>query len=405
MRLTLSVLLLARPGRSGPASPTRLRADGTDWATVGPHKLALPSTARPLFTWAPGSSASAFSLRMADSSGRVVWDSGKTLSSRPSWRYPHTAPTLHPGATYTWRVVSYDASGTPSAAASAALHVALAPSNWTEVAWLGDAQLNVYATAFTAPPSATRVTLYVCGLGFSVVRVNGAQLNILTTAPWTNNAEVNGFSALDLTQYLMPARRSADAAMTVDENHLVISLGNGWRDRGPFPVGDGDDTKFDGAHPRMLRAKVVATLADGSLQTLSHTGDASWTAAVGPSTADSVYNGEVCVAPFAHSHGLSPLHPFSVPPLLTLACASGRRTMLVSLPRSLRWVVTLRSQRSRLRALGNRHPWCMGRAVSWCRGLCRPCKFLKLWHLWTSRHRDLGCLLLTLASASLVSSA
>ena len=289
------------------AAPTRLRADGSDWLSF--PRFALPHMARPLFTWAPGSQT-AFALELSDAAGHLVWASGKQLSTEPSVRYPPSAPALQSG-TYHWRVATYsDPSSEPSPFASAALHVAIPPADWSMAAWLGGDAVNVYTASFQTGPKSTlaSVVLYVCGLGYSSVRFNGQDLNVLTTAPWTNNAIVNGFSSLDLTPWL------ADGG---DANHVIVSLGYGWRDTNVFAVRDADskdppclackrssrrhgspqvrdDDSKDrvGAVARMLRAKVIATFNNGSTSVLTYTGDGTWQAAAGPSTADSVYNGE-----------------------------------------------------------------------------------------------------------------
>lgn len=233
-RMTVWALMVAVAG----AAPTRLRADGSDWLSF--PRFALPHMARPLFTWAPGSQT-AFALELSDAAGHLVWASGKQLSTEPSVRYPPSAPALQSG-TYHWRVATYsDPSSEPSPFASAALHVAIPPADWSMAAWLGGDAVNVYTASFQTGPksSLASVVLYVCGLGYSSVRFNGQDLNVLTTAPWTNNAIVNGFSSLDLTPWL------ADGG---DANHVIVSLGYGWRDTNVFAVRDADSKDHPALH-------------------------------------------------------------------------------------------------------------------------------------------------------------
>ena len=47
-------------------------------------------------------------------------------------------------------------------------------------------------------------TIYVCGLSYSHVRINGqpASNQLLTTSAWTNNEKRNTYSALDVTHLL-----------------------------------------------------------------------------------------------------------------------------------------------------------------------------------------------------------
>ena len=231
-------LLIAVAGAAPGAAPTRLRADGSDWLSF--PRFALPHMARPLFTWAPGTQT-AFTLELSDAAGHLVWASGKQLSTEPSVNYPPSAPALQPG-TYHWRVATYsDPSSAPSPFASAALHVAIPPADWSMAAWLGGDAVNVYTASFQTGPksSLASVVLYVCGLGYSSVRFNGHDLNVLTTAPWTNNAIVNGFSSLDLTPWL------ADGG---NANHVIVSLGYGWRDTNVFTVRDADSKDHPAVH-------------------------------------------------------------------------------------------------------------------------------------------------------------
>lgn len=101
------------------------------------------------------------------------------------------------------------------------------------------------------------VTLYVCGLGYSTVSLDGKDLNTLITAPWTNNKFVNGFSALNVTKQVLQKSLFAGEDMEVSQSaELVVSLGYGWRNRTAFTIHDGDNTT-DGAFPRMLRAAAV----------------------------------------------------------------------------------------------------------------------------------------------------
>ena len=278
----------------------QLLADGSAWhGGIGSSQVfALPAGSRPTFTWAlprpprRGAQQEAFELEIFDQSGRSVWASGTLKSATAKFVYPSTAPILLPQRTYTWSVSA--STSTSSTTAQSSFHIAPADADWHGVPWLGDTNLNVYRTSFrlrgAAMDAAARVQLYVCGLGFSVATLNGRSLNTLTTAPWTNSAKINGFLSVDITHALRRAGQAAEEG----SNTLVVALGNGWRARDAFPVRDPADRGVakDGAYPRMLRVMIVASLPDGSIQTVMHTGDGSWEAARGPVTYDSVYNGE-----------------------------------------------------------------------------------------------------------------
>ncbi|EOD26424.1 hypothetical protein EMIHUDRAFT_100487 [Emiliania huxleyi CCMP1516] len=283
--------------------PIRLRASSSDW--FASPKFALPHGSTPVFSWAPqhtdrGSVQASFNLTIWSAVGRVVW-SGDAASSQPRMRYPPDAPRLEPG-TYVWQVATREADGRISPpSAPSALHVALGHGEWDGVPWLGSASKNVYSTTFDCPAGAVTSVLYICGLGYSRVELNGHVLNTLTTAPWTQYAYVNGFSTLDVKDLLLVG----------EPNRLVVSLGRGWRDRTAFRILKGDDVASDGKVERVVRAKLVATLSTGDSVALSHTGDGKWHAAAGPTTADSVYNGEEYDARVAERLGDGPHNAIS----------------------------------------------------------------------------------------------
>ena len=121
-------------------------------------------------------------------------------STTPRLRYPASAPPLNPGSTYAFHVITYsdpDLSD-PSPRSVSPFHVA--PIDWSDTSWIGSDDDNLYRADFHVDLAAS-VVLYVCGLGYSAVTVNGAPVpNVpLTTAPWTNNARINAISSLDIT--------------------------------------------------------------------------------------------------------------------------------------------------------------------------------------------------------------
>lgn len=290
------MLLIIAPAllSATPLAPSRLRASHSDWLGTesAAHAFALEHGSRPLFTWAPQhhdeqfATQTAYNLQVLDASGRPVWRSGKVESTEPRAVYPASAPPLRAATTFTWTVSTFDGSGRQSlSSARAAFHVALSPGDWSNVSWLGDGASNLFrATLPAVEEDVASAVLYVAGLDFSVVSLDGKPLNTLVTSPWTNTARVVGYSSYDLTATL----RGGDAAT----HQLVVAVGIGWRDNHTFTVRDGDDRGKQGEFWRLLRAKIVTTSADGTQRTLTHTGDGTWQAAKGPSTYDSVYNGE-----------------------------------------------------------------------------------------------------------------
>lgn len=314
MTLCIIVGLFVRPACASLLAPSRLRADGSDWSSSAPHaRFALPASHAPTFTWEPRhlqrrhAIQSGFEVNVSDTKGQLVWSSGRVVSSEPSVRYGGT-DHLASKATYIWMVATYDGVGRRSPTSKpSSFHIAPSTVDWEGVDWLGSNTTNVYRASILLPASAATelasAVLYVCGLGFSVASLDGQVLNTLTTAPWTNNGRVNGFSSIDVTKHLLRARAHA-ATPTDAPNHLAstleVSLGHGWRN---LSVRDPSLSSY-GATPRVLRAMVVITFANGTSAKLCRTGDASWSTAAGPSLEDSLYNGETYDGRVAQRLGL-----------------------------------------------------------------------------------------------------
>jgi len=158
------------------------------------------------------------------------------------------------------------------------------PVSWDGVSWLGAENMTMYRTDFKAPAGSSSCVLYVCGLGYSVVSINGAPLPSTTmhlvTAPWTNTERINGFASVDISGML-----NADG-----NNTIGVQLGEGWRGSS-FP--DRDNDRTEDPINTVLRAQIVLMDKNRKATVISHTGDGSWKASgTSPVTASSVYNGE-----------------------------------------------------------------------------------------------------------------
>lgn len=246
------------------------------------------------------------------SSLRTLWDSGRVVSAEPSHSFAVTTAVDAAGARaavaavdnlqsdtyYAWSVTLWDSEGRPSdTAVLASFHVALLhQDDWTGVGWVaGNSKMNhnmLRATFRSPEPAAVHsATIFVCGLSYSFVRMNGrpASSHLLTTAPWTNNEVRNGYSALDVTHLLQEGN-----------NAVGVVLGHGWRDQRPDYTHGGEpmfkrkDPAFaaETAAERILRLQLRLRLSNGTSITALHTGDGSWKATAGPYMDDATYNGE-----------------------------------------------------------------------------------------------------------------
>ena len=207
------------------------------------------------------------SLHVDDPQPRAVWDSGRVNSSAPSARYSGTVP-LASDSLYYWTVAVWmeDGSITLSTPASFATGL-LARSDW-RATWITADNATIYRTEFDCPATAKRATLFVSGLGYNEVRINGVRVgDHRLDQGWTDFAQRVYYSAFDVSAHLRPGAANA----------VGVTLGTGWFLPPYIP---------SKAAPQLLFQLQV----DGKPVVLSDT--SNWRAAQGPIIYDSLYNGE-----------------------------------------------------------------------------------------------------------------
>ena len=268
----------------------RLLADDTDMLNP---RTAFPVTrVTPRLTFATpakqGRIIEAFQIELIDVATGAAWHSGVVNSSWPSYVFDASTTPLEGGRTYEWTVTARTSDGCWTAMSHPArFHVSLLDvTDWNGVAWLGSmGGDNMYRTTFKTDPAkkVSSATLYVCGLGYSTLSVNGKVIDevILATSPWSRTDKLNGFATVDITSML-----------TANTNAIGVMLGHGWRDLSKFPPKD-HQNKTDTTPERVLRAQVrVVYKGETKALVVTKTGDGTWSSAPGPVTSDSVYDGE-----------------------------------------------------------------------------------------------------------------
>jgi len=145
------------------------------------------------------------------------------------------------------------------------------------VDWFGSDTTDVYQTSLDITDVPTDPVLYICGLSFSAIRVNGQPISdfILASAPWAKSYIYNGFSAVSLSPYLVANTK----------NTITVTLGDDYRDAVRFKdinpppgVNHADD------HSKIMRAQVrLSATTQANL---------TWNTAQGPVMQSSVYDGE-----------------------------------------------------------------------------------------------------------------
>ena len=375
-----------------------LRCDGSNLEEVhNPSTAFAIDNPRPRFTWAArhherGQRQTAYRVVLKEhrrdrafDALPLVFDSGRVPSAHPSHEYRGEA-VLRSDTVYVWQVVLWDANGqqsTPSSTAS--FRFALADqTDWEGVAWVsGNNRMNnnlLRSTFNVTDPASVQVcslsnsccmafiatlsditcetglhalltdtypeqsaTIYVCGLSYSNVRINGqpASNQLLTTSAWTNNEKRNTYSTLDVTHFLAKGSNAVGVVLghgapafcvnpnspdhthdhlaynSPDHTHDNLAYNSpfvskccsrnrphncspGWRDQRPDhmhgnePVFKRKDAAFaaDKSPERVLRLQVRLRFASGETSRPLYTGDGSWKGTAGPIIYDAVYNGE-----------------------------------------------------------------------------------------------------------------
>eukprot|EP01059_Diplonema_ambulator_P025061 TRINITY_DN42041_c0_g1_i1.p1 TRINITY_DN42041_c0_g1~~TRINITY_DN42041_c0_g1_i1.p1 ORF type:complete len:985 (+),score=274.39 TRINITY_DN42041_c0_g1_i1:1943-4897(+) len=282
---SLCLFLLLGVAAGVPLRPTRLLCDGSAFGgKFDPStSFALRHDRRVRFTWEPvadavvaGTQQSGYRVRVS-AYGKEVWDSGLVQSKTPEAVY--TGRPLESGTLYNWEVSWADEQGTLSEPATSSFRTGLADADWSNVNWIGSNTTNLFRAEFNAP-SFTSATLYICGLGYSYVTINGVNITSshLLTAPWTQNERLVMYSTYEVSGIM-----NQNAV-----NSIGVELGYGWRDTKAFTRHEdqqGDTTE------RVLRA-ILEVTTNGNKTVLLTTTSSGWTTGAGPVVADSVYDGE-----------------------------------------------------------------------------------------------------------------
>lgn len=224
-----------------------------------------------------------------------LWDSGKVVSGE-SIQIVYVGKPLHSGQRLWWQVRVWDSAGKVSAFSKPAWFemALLAPNDW-QAKWIqrqsagpmpeaqafDDHPAPLFRREFAIEKSIVRARVYVSGLGYYELRLNGEKVGDHVLDPgWTTYSKRVLYSTYDVTSQLKRGR-----------NAIGIMLGNGWFN--PLPLGMWGRLKPGDAlttgEPRAI-AKLVIEFKDGTSQTV--VSDETWRVGDGPILRNSVYLGE-----------------------------------------------------------------------------------------------------------------
>jgi alpha-L-rhamnosidase len=279
---------------------------------------------RPRLTWMPPQRQTlqheaAYQIQVAASRAglknrqNVIWDSGK-VKENPAFLPQYNGPALKPFARYYWRVRVWSRSGWESHWSRianwmtgplkradwrgswisyrhkiinpfyTALHNAYyglpLPKKMIHGNWIQNEPCPILRKVFRAPEHVSHAYMYIAGLGYWKVLVNGHAVGpgVLYSTLYDYSKAVP-YQSFDITPLLRKGRR----------NVITIALGNGW-----YNIMERDVWGFQNAFWRAWpRARMNLRIQSSNGKTRWVVSDSAWQAADGPRLADGVYNGEV----------------------------------------------------------------------------------------------------------------
>jgi len=236
---------------------------------------------------------SAAKLRRADAD---LWVSGRVNSSE-SVHVVYAGKPLRSGQRVFWKVRAWNAAGRASAFSKPAWFetALLSPADW-QARWIqsptadplppdkafDDYPAPLFRKEFTLDKKIARARVYVSGLGYYELRLNGERVGDHVLDPgWTTYSKRVLYSTYDVTKQLERGR-----------NALGVMLGNGWFN--PLPLAMWGHINPRNAltigEPRVI-AQLVVEFTDGTAQIVGT--DPTWRVGDGPILRNSVYLGEV----------------------------------------------------------------------------------------------------------------
>ena len=225
-----------------------------------------------------------------------VWNSGK-VASGDSVQVVYAGQPLRSGERVWWKVRVWDAAGRPSEFSEPAWFemALLAPEDWQakwiqrksagsipDAAMFDDHPAPLLRKEFSLDKQIARARVYVSGLGYYELRLNGAKVGDHVLDPgWTSYAKRVLYSTYDVTAQLKRGR-----------NALGIMLGNGWFNPLPLRMWGIYSLRehLTISEPRAIM-QLVVEFTDGTSQTIVT--DESWRVSDGPILRNSVYLGEL----------------------------------------------------------------------------------------------------------------
>jgi len=212
----------------------------------------------------------------------AIWDSGKVLSSQMA-QIAYDGPPLESMTRYVWRLRTWDALG-ESRDATATFETGLFdPTAWG-AKWIARTtdvsarEAPMLRRSFTLSAKPKRARVYICGLGYYELSINGKKIGDHHLDPGPTRYDRRAtYVTHDVTSYLRAGR-----------NTLGVVLGHGWHNMQPKAVWNFHEAPWRAA-PKLLLKLRMRTAEGGAIDIVS---DESWKTSTGPITSNGMYSGE-----------------------------------------------------------------------------------------------------------------
>jgi len=225
-----------------------------------------------------------------------LWDSG-IVESNSSIQIEYGGAPLKSGQRCYWKVRTWDRNNNPSEfSAPAWWEMGLLKKKDWQGTWIGDGTpapendslmygdipVPLFRKQFATGKKIKNARLYVTGLGYFEVYLNGEKISSDILSPgWTNYAKRIQYLTYDLT-----------ADLDQGDNAIGIMLGNGWYNPLPLPFFNRLNLReiLTIGQPKFI-LQLNITFEDGTQTSI--VSDESWKAGKGPILRNNIYLGEV----------------------------------------------------------------------------------------------------------------
>ena len=240
----------------------------------------------PVFSWGIEATdknicQSAYRIKAFDDE-KILWDSGWVKTANTTALYE--GEPLKPGMRVTWQLQLENRPGEKSKIVEGRFRVV--PKILEGVKWITqkdneESSVIYFAKKFQCDRAIKRATLYVSGLGYHVVSINGKKADDAVLQPMISNYAKKCFFVT----------LSVEELLQLGENTIGIRVGDGWR-RNPGPYLDAlNGRTVDLFGIPQLAARLDIEYKDHTIKTVST--DDTWFALTGGTVKSHLFDGEV----------------------------------------------------------------------------------------------------------------